>query len=439
MTGGRGAWYMGTRDAAAIQGCRGKVRMKILHTSDWHLGHSLYGRRRHEEFRRFLSWLRELMDREGIEALVVAGDVFDSAAPGTQTQALYYDFLREVTSEGSSCRHVVIVAGNHDSPAFLDAPAGLLSSMHVHVTGRARAPEEEVLNLCGADGETELIVCAVPFLRDRDLYRAKDGDGMDERDRLMAEGMKEHYRLAAEAAERLRAGRKVPILATGHLFAAGGSTSGDDGVRDLCVGSLGQVEADVFPENFDYVALGHLHAAQKVHGEERLRYTGSPLAMGFDEAKRGHEVRILSTDGAGITSIGVEVPVFQRMEKVEGDMEAIERRLEELSATGESVWAEVLHTGEESVPELRRRVEERVSGKLEVLRIRNAHFLAEGMDADPAQEDLEDLGVDEVFERRLREAYPGREAQDRELEELREAFRETVAAVRDGEEESCAS
>lgn len=413
--------------------------MKILHTSDWHLGHSLYGRRRHEEFRRFLSWLLGLIQSEGIEALVIAGDVFDSAVPGTQTQALYYDFLREATAEGSSCRHVVIIAGNHDSPAFLDAPAGLLYSMHIHVTGRARTPEEETFVLRGADGEPELVVCAVPFLRDRDLYRAKDGDNMDARDHLMAEGMKEHYRLAAEEAEKLRAGRDIPILATGHLFAAGGSTSGDDGVRDLCVGSLGQVEADVFPPCFDYVALGHLHAAQKVHGEDRLRYTGSPLPMGFDEARRGHEVRLLTTEGRRVESRGVEVPAFQRLERVEGDMNAIERRLDELSAAEESVWAEVLHTGQNMVPDLRRRVEEHVSGKLEILRIRNARLLPEGMDADPEQDDLEDLGVEEVFERRLRDAFPDRPTDDNELEELRSAFREAVAAVREAGEESCAS
>ena len=91
------------------------------------------------------------------------------------------------------------------------------------------------------------------------------------------------------------------------------------------------------------------------------------------------------------------------------------------------------------MPELRRRVEEHVSGRLEVLRIRNAHLLLEGMDADPEQDDLEELAVEDVFERRLREAYPGRAPEDPELEELREAFRETVAAVRDSEEESCAS
>ena len=415
--------------------------MKILHTSDWHLGHSLYGRRRHEECRAFLDLLTALIREECVEALIVAGDIFDSALPGNQAQSLYYDFLRRAASENSPCRHVVVVAGNHDSPSFLDAPSGLLSAMHIHVTGRARTPEEETLLLRGPHGDPELVVCAVPFLRDRDLYRASDGDGADDRDRLLAEGMKEHYRLAALEAERLRGDLPVPILATGHLFAAGGVTGGDVGVRDLRVGSLGQVQADVFPASFDYVALGHLHAAQKVHGEERLRYTGSPLPMGFDETARGHEVRLLETEGRRVSSRSVAVPVFQRLERVEGDLPAILQRLDELSACGESVWAEVLHTGRDTVADLRRRVEEHVSGGLEILRIRNARLLPEGMDADPDQDVLEELGVEAVFERRLREAFPDAAPDDGRLEELRMLFREAAAAapLNNGEEDPCAS
>ncbi len=414
--------------------------MKILHTSDWHLGHHLYGRRRYEEFRRFLAWLVDLIRDEGVEALIIAGDVFDSSIPGNPAQKLYYDFLHDVSASGSPCRHVVVIAGNHDSPAFLDAPAGLLSGMNIHVTGRARSPEEETFLLCGAGGEPELVVCAVPFLRDRDLYRAADGDSMDERDRLMAEGMKDHYLRAAQAAERLRAGRAVPMLATGHLFAAGGVISGDDGVRDLRVGSLGQVDAGVFPAAFNYVALGHLHSAQRVHGEERLRYTGSPLPMGFDEVCRGHEVRILETQGDGIVSRGVNVPVFQRLERVGGDIAEIESRLDELSASGESVWVEVLYTGSSMISDLRRRVEEHASGAVEVLRIRNARLLPEGMDADPEQDDLEELGVEAVFERRLQEAFPDAAPDDPALKELRATFREAAAAALfDEEDASCAS
>lgn len=409
--------------------------MNILHTSDWHLGHSLFGRRRHEEFRRFLDWLLETVRSERADVLVMAGDVFDSALPGNPAQAAYYDFLRRLTSEGG-CRHVVIVAGNHDSPAFLDAPAALLSAMNIHVTGRAREPEEETLLLRGPDGSPELIVSAVPFLRDRDLYRACDGDDPEERDRRMVEGMKEHYARAARQVRRLREEHgDVPALATGHLFAAGGLTAPDDGVRDLRIGSLGQVPADVFPDDFDYVALGHLHLPQKVNGRERIRYSGSPLPMGFNETARRKEVCLLSLEGRRFSYRRVDVPVFQRLEKVEGDLPSLERRLEELSGCGESVWAEVIHTGTEPVPDLRERVEKYATGGLEILRIRNSRSLEGTPDAGPEEADLEDLGVEDVFERRLREAFPDKSAEDPELEELRAAFREAAtAARRTGEE-----
>ncbi len=410
--------------------------MNILHTSDWHLGHSLFGRRRHEEFRRFLDWLLETVHRERVDVLVMAGDVFDSALPGNPAQAAYYGFLRRLMT-GGVCRHVVIVAGNHDSPAFLDAPAALLSAMDIHVTGRAREPEEETLLLRGPDGSPELIVSAVPFLRDRDLYRACDGDDPEERDRRMAEGMKEHYARAAEQVRRLREEHgDLPALATGHLFAAGGLTAPDDGVRDLRVGSLGQVPADVFPDDFDYVALGHLHLPQKVNGREHIRYSGSPLPMGFNETGRRKEVCLLSLEGRRVSYRRVDVPVFQRLEKVEGDLPALERRLEELSRCGESVWAEVMYTGTEPVPDLRERVAAYATGGLELLRIRNARSLEGGLDADPEDADLEDLGVEDVFERRLREAFPDRDVDDPELEELRAAFREAAAAAgRAGEED----
>lgn len=413
--------------------------MNILHTSDWHLGHSLFGRRRHEEFRRMLAWLLELVRRERVEALIMAGDVFDSALPGNPAQAAYYDFLRELTAPGSSCRHVVIVAGNHDSPAFLDAPAALLSSMHIHITGRARDPEEETLLLRAPDGSPELIVSAVPFLRDRDLYRACDGDDPDDRDRRMAEGMREHYARAAAAVRQLRERcGDLPAVATGHLFAAGGLTMPDDGVRDLRIGSLGQVSADIFPADFDYVALGHLHLPQKVHGEERIRYSGSPLPMGFDEASRPRQVCLLSTERRQVSCRCVDVPVFQRLEKVEGDLPALERRLEELARSRESVWVEAVHTGTSPVPDLRERVEKFAGNGLEILRIRNLRSLAGGLDADPQEAGLEELGVEDVFERRLREAFPDRNDDDPELEQLRSVFREAVAAVREDEEDACA-
>ena len=141
--------------------------MNILHTY-WHLGRALCGRKRYEEFGAFLDWLAETIERQGIDVLLVAGDVFDNGAPSNRAQELYYRFLCRAAA--SSCRHVVVVAGNHDSPTFLDAPRSLLATLNVHVVGSAAEdPEDEVLVLRGRDGAPELIVCAVPYLRDRDV------------------------------------------------------------------------------------------------------------------------------------------------------------------------------------------------------------------------------------------------------------------------------
>ncbi|MGN1038779.1 MAG: exonuclease SbcCD subunit D C-terminal domain-containing protein, partial [Mailhella sp.] len=362
--------------------------------------------------------------RENVETLIIAGDIFDSALPGNTPQAMYYRFLRSVTAQSSPCRHVIIIAGNHDSPAFLDAPAGLLSSMDIHVIGAARSPEKETLLLSDREGNPELIVCAVPFLRDRDLYTAKDKDTPLDREQRMAKGMKLHYEQAAEAAEKLRAGRNIPILATGHLFAAGSIVSGKEKVGELEIGSLGKVEAEVFPCTFCYVALGHLHAAQKVHGEERLRYTGSPLPMGFDEAARTHEVRLIRTEGSAVSSYGIPVPSFQRLEHIEGSIQEIEERLHELQQSAQNIWVEVLYTGQNHVPDLRERIEACRTGNLDILRVRSARMLAKGFDADPEENSLEELSPYQVFEKLISEAFPEGSSSLCSLDELRSAFLE---------------
>ena len=146
--------------------------MKILHTSDWHIGRTLYGRKRYEEFEVFLTWLAETIQDNAIDALLVAGDVFDTSAPSNRAQELYYRFLCRMAA--SSCRHVVVVAGNHDSPSFLNAPKELLKALDVHVVGSStESPEDEVLVLRNEQDAPELIVCAVPYLRDRDIRVAE--------------------------------------------------------------------------------------------------------------------------------------------------------------------------------------------------------------------------------------------------------------------------
>ena len=176
--------------------------MRLLHTSDWHIGRTLYGRKRYEEFEAFLHWLAETIQGDGIDALLVAGDVFDTSVPSNRAQELYYRFLCRVAA--SPCRHVVVVAGNHDSPSFLNAPRELLKALNVHVIGSASEnPEDEVLVLRDGRDTPELIVCAVPYLRDRDIRVAEAGESVEDKERKLIEGIRSRYAAVAAIAEHV--------------------------------------------------------------------------------------------------------------------------------------------------------------------------------------------------------------------------------------------
>lgn len=381
--------------------------MKLLHTADWHLGRTLFGRRRYEEFEAFLDWLGDTIDREAIDALLIAGDVFDTTTPSNRAQALYYRFLCRVAA--SHCRHVVVIGGNHDSPTFLDAPRELLQALDVHVVGQAREnPAEEVIVLRDAEGQPELIVCAVPYLRDRDVRHAEAGESLVDKERKLLDGIRQHYAAVTHAAQthRDRLEMPVPIVGMGHLFTAGAQTMDGDGVRDLYVGSLAHVGASLFPDCLDYVALGHLHVPQIVAGRQTLRYSGSPIAMGFGEANQRKSVCVVHWDTLGQTAPTevqcLEVPVFQRLARLRGDWTQIEQGLRDWLARDEPCWLEIVYDGQEVIADLRERITVLTEGSaLEVLRIRNQRLIARAIERMHTGEHLHELDVQEVFERCL--------------------------------------
>lgn len=279
------------------------IPLTVLHTSDWHLGRRLYGRLRYDEFEAFLNWLQVTISNQKVDVLIVAGDIFDTMTPSNKAQALYYEFLGQVSK--SCCQHIVIVAGNHDSPTFLDAPSNVLKFLNVHVIGTACDDlEDEVLVLGDDNNNPHCIIAAVPYLRDRDVRSSQAGESGQTKDANVIAGICAHYDRVAHIAKTKQAQlvkvhqRHIPIIATGHLFAAGGKTTDDDGVRELYVGSLGKVSADMFNDGFDYVALGHLHVPQRVGGRESIRYSGSPIAMGFGEAKQQKQVLLVQFGAA---------------------------------------------------------------------------------------------------------------------------------------------
>jgi exonuclease SbcD len=269
--------------------------MRLLHTSDWHLGQTLHGHDRHAEHAVFLDWLIDQLEQRQIDALLVAGDIFDSANPGAEAQRLYYSFLARA---GQRCPQlqIVLIAGNHDSPLRIDAPQAVLQALRVHVLGQYRtdatANQRVPVALQDRDGRIGAWVLAVPFLRPGDLPEGFAG--------AYADGIAAVYRREMEAALALRAPDQA-LLAMGHLHVLGGQIS-EHSERRLVIGGQEAVSADLFPEELAYVALGHLHLAQQI-GAPRIRYSGSPLPLSFSELGYPHQIVEFTLQGAQLASI----------------------------------------------------------------------------------------------------------------------------------------
>lgn len=335
--------------------------LRILHTADWHLGHRLYESDRTDEHRAALAWLLDIIESEKIEVLVVAGDVFDVANPTNQARQLYYDFLGQLTK--TRCQAAVIVGGNHDSPRMLDAPGDILRALNLHVVGAARTQvQDQLVKIAkGKEGQTDLIVAAVPYLRERDIRRGKFGETAEERLESLRKGIADHYREIAAAATDARTDPATPILATGHLF-AGGATDDPEKNSYIYQADEHNIEGGQFPSVFDYVALGHVHRAQRVGGAEHIRYSGSLIPLTFVEGQRVRSVRIIDIGKAGapVTSRQMDVPYFRQLLRLHGPLEEVKKELRNAAAAylanqeaGLQPWAEVRVVTEERLPNLR--------------------------------------------------------------------------------------
>ena len=404
--------------------------MKFLHTSDWHLGRSLYGRKRYEEFAAFLDWLVRTIENEKIEALLVAGDVFDTSTPGNRAQELYYRFLCRVAA--SCCRHVVVIAGNHDSPSFLNAPRELLRALNVYVVGSITDDLADEVIVLYQDERPQAIVCAVPYLRDKDIRTVEPGETIDDKNLKLIEGLKKHYTDVCALAEQKRsefadAGcAGLPIVAMGHLFTAGGKTVDGDGVRELYVGSLAHVEKEVFPAVIDYLALGHLHLPQSVASTGHIRYSGSPIPMGYGEANQKKRVLLIDFDSAAPAVQELEVPSFQQLVRVTGSLNDILARLEELKNEESQAWLEIEYNGSDIIGSLREMLDQALAGSaMEIRRIKNSRVMDQVINMITDDETLDDLDTSDVFSRCL-DAFA---VPDADREDLTMSYHEVVKAL----------
>ncbi len=279
------------------------VPFRVLHTADWHLGHTLRDLSRTNEHDAFLAWLLDRLAEEQVDALLIAGDVFDAAHPTTSAQRAWFKFLRDARRRCPEL-DIVATAGNHDSGARLTAPAVLLEEFGVRVIGGlpreasgALLAKHVVMPLTDRTGRIAAHCVAMPYLRPADLPSGRDlmawrkGAGDRACGDELVDGVRAlHDRIFDVARPLLESNDgNTLMLAMAHAFMVGGSLSVMS-ERRILGGNQHALPVDVFPDDLDYVALGHLHKAQRVGGKERVRYCGSPIPLSIAERNYRHRV-----------------------------------------------------------------------------------------------------------------------------------------------------
>ena len=328
--------------------------MRLLHTSDWHLGVEPGQRSRHEEHRRFLEWLEGVIAERAVDVLIVAGDVFDTSNPSSDALQLYYRFLARlagVRRTGSGAGpSVVVVGGNHDSPSRLDAPRDVLCALDAHVVGGYSAERDGhahgdaaglLVPLTSGGSDVRLVIAAVPYLNDWRLGVRGFDATTDEQRASLTECFAGVYSRLADRATALYPG--VPVVATGHLTClprAGDRTTDDDAVPIEInrVGSLGALGPVIFDPRFQYVALGHIHRSFPVDPARRVWYSGTPVQVSADEDADGRRVLLVDIPDAASearepTVEALRVPTTRRLVKLRGDLDTVSERMRTLTWT----------------------------------------------------------------------------------------------------------
>lgn len=379
--------------------------MKILHTSDWHLGQNFMGKRREDEHKAFLTWLLQTIENENVNVLVVAGDIFDTGTPPNYALELYYNFLTKLSL--SRCENIIITAGNHDSIATLKAPKQLLKALNIHVITSGDANEDEIIKIYN-DDELEGIICGVPFLQDYVVRQSLSAQTMNEKEHSLTNGIKEHYTNVYN--EALAISQSVPIIATGHLTTVGSKTSESE--REIYIGSTLDIDSSFLKKYFDYVALGHLHINQKV-GCEHVRYSGSPIPLSFSEASSQKKVNIVEFENKTLKVCELNIPLYRPLLVIRGDLASILKEFG--SVEDKSTWIEV-HLNDENPFYANQTIREKAQTlELILLAVKIDKTLVALYAQDFDVLSLDELKPLEVFERRLQKDDLADEAFVKEL------------------------
>ncbi|RXJ84268.1 exonuclease SbcCD subunit D C-terminal domain-containing protein [Arcobacter sp. CECT 8985] len=399
--------------------------MKIIHTSDWHLGQNFMGKSRIEEHEAFLSWLLETIEEKQIELLLVSGDIFDTGTPPNYALELYYNFLKQLSSK-KSLKTTIITAGNHDSVSTLKAPKQLLEALNVHVVVNGDEDENIIIPI-KEDEETKAIVCAVPFLRDSVIRQSLGAETVSDKEKLANNGIKAYYEKAYNNAKELE--QNTPIIAMGHLTTVGSRSSESE--RDIYIGGTLDIGGDYLASMFDYVALGHLHINQTVGASNNLghvRYSGSPIPLSFSESKNTQKVNVVTID-EDVKVEELKVPLKRKLQVIKGDLETIKKELKAIE--DKSTWIEV-HIKDDNPMFANTEIRE-LATKLEltILAVKIEKSEKQLRAKELKAISLDELSVQEVFEKRLELE----EIENSEFkEQLSQTFNEVVSNLHESEQ-----
>jgi DNA repair protein SbcD/Mre11 len=393
--------------------------MKIIHTSDWHLGQRFYDNDRFEEHELFLRFLLDIIKQENAELIIIAGDIFDTANPSREAERIYYDFLRSL-AELKICQ-ALIIGGNHDSAPHLDAPKRLLSAFNIHVTGAMPNQRKESIYTFKSNHGEEVCIAAIPYLRDRDVRKAVRGESFEDMEERAKAGIVQCYQEIAELITEKNL-NNMTVIGTGHLTMVGARISESE--RSIHIGNLGSISVDQFPDCFDYIALGHMHRAQKVGNCEHIRYSGSPVPLSFGEADIKKELRLLEIKGTNILQKSIPVPVFRRLLRFSGDTDALRKQIENMEIKENELcpWIELTVNCRELAGVINDELRELAAEKgAEVLKTTIESSLRTVVHQESEPTEIRELKPEQVFLKRMQ-----RYEEDVPAETLIQCFRHLV-------------
>ncbi len=377
--------------------------MRIIHTSDWHLGQYFFTKTRAQEHQQFLDWLLAQIREQQVDAVIVAGDIFDTGSPPSYARELYNRFI--VAIRDTQCQ-LIILGGNHDSVATLNESKSLLACLNTTVIANVHTETPQAPIILYQKNHTPgALLCAIPYLRPRDMINSKSGQSGADKQGALKEAIADYYQRQYQAALDLRKQLNVniPIIATGHLTTIGASVS--DSVREIYIGTLEAFNATLFPP-FDYIALGHIHRPQRVNKSGHIRYSGSPIPLSFDESAQQKSVCLIDFEQDKLAEMTLlPIPEFQLLRTLSGSLQEIATQLEKLATQynemDTTIWLDIEVSTQDYLSDIQTRIQELTQSPLfEVIVLRRARKQRQAL-MQNEKETLTELTVYDVFERRL--------------------------------------